>query len=118
MAFTHMAKLLQANDFLPISSISNSGFFVRTRNFLRRASLSASAFLSYYLNLSRKPISVITFLAPSQSPFYPSKMHTASNTILTASGGLANPLISVISALFNFLRASEAALRAGIALFN
>jgi hypothetical protein len=80
-----------------------------TLNFLRMAYLSANAFLSYYLSLSRKPISVITLLALSQSPFSPRRMHTASKTILTASGGLAKPLISVISALFNFLRASAAA---------
>jgi hypothetical protein len=45
-------------------------------------------------------------------------MHTASNTITTASGGEANPFISVMSFLFNFFKASAAALRAGIALFN
>jgi hypothetical protein len=42
-------------------------------------------------------------------------MQTASKTILTASGGLENPLISVISALLSFFRASAAALRAGMA---
>ena len=35
---------------------------------------------------------------------------------MTAAGGWAKPLISVISALFNFFNASAAALKAGIAL--
>jgi hypothetical protein len=115
MALTHMAKLLQATDFLPISSISNSGLFVTCLSFFRIASLSARACLSYYRSLSRKPRSVMTFLAPSQSLFSPSRMQTASKTILTASGGLENPFISVISALLSFFRASAAALRAGMA---
>jgi hypothetical protein len=109
MALTHIAKDLHATDFLPIYSTSNSGFLVITLNFLRRASLSANATLSYYFSLSKNPISVITFLALSQSPFSPSRMQTASITILTASGGLAKPLISVISALLSFLSASAAA---------
>lgn len=45
-------------------------------------------------------------------------MHTASSTIRTASGGLAKPLISVMSALLSFLSAYAAAFKAGIALFN
>jgi hypothetical protein len=45
-------------------------------------------------------------------------MHTAYKTILTASGGLAKPLISVISCLFNFFNAYAAACNAGIALLS
>ena len=45
-------------------------------------------------------------------------MHTASNTIWTANGGFENPLISEISALLSFLRASAAACRAGRALLS
>lgn len=70
MAFAHIAKDLQAELFLPISSISNSGFLVRTLSFLRSAYLFARESLSNYLSLSKKPISFITFFAPSQSAFY------------------------------------------------
>jgi hypothetical protein len=80
--------------------------------------LSFKVSLLYYLSLSRKPRSFITFLAAYQSLFSPNKIQTASRTIITASGGLANPLISVISALFSFLSASAAAARAGIALLS
>jgi hypothetical protein len=45
-------------------------------------------------------------------------MQTAYKTILTASGGLAKPLIYVISALLSFFKASAAAFRAGIALLS
>ena len=58
----------------------------------------------------------MTFFADYQSPFYPKTIHTASNTIETAGGGLAKPLIYVISFLLSFLRASAAALKAGKAL--
>jgi len=84
---------LHATLFFPIYSISNYGFFVTALNFFKIASFSAKVFLSYYLNLSKNPISFITFLAPSQSPFSPSNMHTASKTITTAGGGEAKPLI-------------------------
>jgi len=45
-------------------------------------------------------------------------MQTPYNTIRTASGGCEKPLISVISALLSFFKASAAACKAGIALFN
>jgi hypothetical protein len=118
IAFTHIANDLHATLFLPIYYTSNYGFFVTKRNFFNKLYFSANEFLSYYFNRSKKLISIITFFAPYQSLFYPNKMQTASNTITTASGGLANPLISVISFLFNFLSASAAARRAGIALFS
>ena len=89
--------------------MSNYGLFVTALTFLSKASLSAKAFLSYSLSLSRKPISVNTFFAPSQSLFYPSRMHTASSTIRTASGGLAYVFIMLISSFLIALRASAAA---------
>lgn len=100
-----MAKDLQATLFFPISYTSNYGFLVMTLNFFNKASLSAKEFLSYSFNLSKKPISIITFLAPYQSLFSPSKIQTASRTITTAGGGLAKPLISVISFLLSFFKA-------------
>jgi hypothetical protein len=45
-------------------------------------------------------------------------MQTASKTITTAAGGLAKPLIYVISFLFSFFKASAAAFKAGIALLS
>jgi hypothetical protein len=63
-------------------------------------------------------MSVMTFFALSQSPFYPRRIQTASKTIRTASGGLAKPLISVISCLFNFFKASAAACKAGRAFLS
>ena len=77
MAFAHIAKDLQAELFLPISSISNYGFLVRTLSFLNNASLFTSESLSNYLSLSKNPISFITFLAPSQSAFYSRSIQTA-----------------------------------------
>lgn len=118
MAFTHIANDLQATLFFPIYSTSNSGFLVTTLNFLSKASLSAKACLSYSFKRSKNPISIITFLAPYQSLFSPSKMQTPSNTMTTAGGGFAKPLISVISFLLSFFRASAAALRAGMALLS
>lgn len=118
MALTHMASDLHATLFLPIYSTSNSGFLVITLNFFNKLSLSAKACLSYSFNLSKKPISIITFFAPYQSLFSPNKIHTPYKTITTAGGGFAKPLISVISFLLSFFNASAAALRAGIAFAN
>lgn len=115
---THIANDLHATLFLPIYSTSNYGFFVRTLNFFNTFYLLARAALSNSFKRSRKPIYIITFLAPYQSLFSYSTMHTAYSTMTTAAGGFAKPLISVISFLFNFLRASAAALRAGIALLS
>jgi len=88
-----MANDLHATLFFPIYYTSNYGFLLTTLNFFSNASLSASEFLSYYLNLSKKPKSIITFLAPYQSLFSPNKMQTASSTMTTAAGGAAKPLI-------------------------
>ena len=85
--------------------MSNYGLLVTTLSFFSKASLSAKAFLSYYLSRSKKLISVITFLEPYQSLFYPKRIQTPSKTMRTASGGFANPLISVISALLSFFKA-------------
>jgi hypothetical protein len=60
----------------------------------------------------------MSFFALSQSGVTPNKIHTAYNTITTAGGGLANPLISVMSFLFSLLRASSASLSAGMAFAN
>jgi hypothetical protein len=57
-------------------------------------------------------------LAPYQSLFSPSKIQTPSKTITTAGGGLAKPLIYVISFLLSFFKAYAAAFKAGIALLN
>lgn len=98
--------------------MSNSGLRVITLNFFKMLSFSARAFLSNYFRRSKKPIYIITFLADYQSPFSPNTIQTASKTIVTAAGGFAKPLISVISLLFSFFNASAAAARAGKALDN
>ncbi len=74
--------------------------------------------LSYFYNLSKNPISIITYFAAFQSVFSPNNVHTASNTNWTIGGGLVNPFISEISFLFKLLNASSASLRAGNALSN
>lgn len=80
--------------------------------------MSARAYFLYYFNLSKKPISIITFFAESQSDFSSKSIQTAYKTILTAGGGFAKPLISVISALLSFFNAYAAAFSAGIALLS
>ena len=92
--------------------------FVTRFNCWSKAALSAQACLSYSCKRSKNHYAILTFLAPYQSLFSPSKMQTPSNTMTTAGGGFAKPLISVISFLLSFFRASAAALRAGMALLS
>lgn len=63
-------------------------------------------------------MSIINCLIVAHSVFSPKRTKTASITICTAAGGLAKPLIYVMSFLFNLLRAYAAASKAGKALFN
>ena len=65
-----------------------------------------------------KSLLTITDLAEFQSVFSPSKIQTASRTIITIGDGFMKPLTSAISALLIFYKASSASLIAGNALFN
>mmetsp|Transcript_10879 Transcript_10879/g.24720 ORF Transcript_10879/g.24720 Transcript_10879/m.24720 type:complete len:295 (+) Transcript_10879:3766-4650(+) len=113
IARTQRHRDLAALDTFSTVSGWKSGFLMYLAS--ARMVLSGMLSLSYSSSDCRKLLWVSSFLASSQSGLTPLRRQTASMTVSTSLGGLANDLISVMSFLLRDRSADMAAWKAGIA---